>query len=332
MEHLQKHKFYVALGGVLLLYLLLYYFLVSPVEGELKVYTRKLQSAKGFITKQQQSHQTGFPSKETIAFYQSQKKVLEANLSAIHKYFESKDAILEKWFEGLTIYEGTQMPVLTEFHSHYRDRSRLLFEECNRLDYGEGSKVRVIDDSGKPVEEILPLEKSLSRISTLQAMRTKQKEFWIIQGILELAALGRLKELSFFAPIKYNYIPRREDSKDGKYDPFLYHQAEFKGKIEYSDVPFLIESLLKGRISGKNPEQPEEFMIELLKIDVDRKEVKEIETMAVPIEHDEEDVPGALRRWKEEHREELEKNLYPVTVTVRCKILDYEPTVEAKQP
>lgn len=316
MENLQKYKFYLILGIVLLAYLLAYFLMVSPQKDQLSLSMRKLEKDKSDITKKQSAG--GLPNENLIKAFQERKEALSKVYEEILGYLKKKDEPFETWFKELRRNPTTNMPEINEFHDFYYDRRNRLIKEYTE-DTASGFQIRD-DDTGKTIEEILPLEENLTGTGTNEMMKIKQKEFWIVRGMLTIFKKGKLKTLSSFSPIKL--LSKADAKKDLWCDVYAF---EFTGSIDYGDIPFLLEALLSGEAEiggepGKN------VMLEVVRLKVERRGDYRPRKVPVPIEHDEQDIQRALDEFRQSNKEKLQRDLPPIKIRCQCRILDYDST------
>lgn len=313
MDQLKKYQFYVILGVVVAVYAAVYIFVVMPQQEEIGYEMESLTGAHKKLAQEYKKKGKDITNPEIIRHYRNQKGLVQANVREMTDLLKKKDEYLEQWFEGLEISGG--LPEIRSFHRYYFDNKSTLIESYRE----DSSEFRITDENeNHSITEILPFAEDKLEISTTEMMKIKQKEFWIIRGILEIVKTSKLKTLSAFKKITTNYQMR---------DDRLYtaHLVEFEGTINYGDIPLLTEKLLMGITTTEKDKTPRQnLLIEIVGIESKRKDDYVPKEFTITIPHDVEDEKGEIEKWKREHRDELSRVLPTVKVAVKCRVLDYE--------
>ncbi len=312
---IQKNGFYLALGGILVVYIIAYLAVVSPEKEKIKKQSNTL-SGKNRQIQEYLGKQNNIPNDKIIEYYKQQRTLLEKNLADALEFFKEKDKELEKWFD--VIHEsleksGNKLPELDYFQVVYaRERNNLINSYLNKTEGLKISKSKKDDfatdaefdpkNKGKEIEAILPFV-SPREIVTNSHMRRVQKQFWLIQNFLKFAELGKMKTLN-----KYKFVNQWQD---GIEENFVTRTVEIGGNIEYGDIPFLVQSILNNK----------DFLTEITYLSVKRDTSYKPGAILVDVKWGQTE-EQALKEYNDKNPDK--GNLPLVEVTLRCDVLDYQ--------
>jgi hypothetical protein len=312
MDILQKHSFYVGLGAVLGVYFLIYVILIAPMS---KTITRESGKLSGMLNKMKEySGKPSLPNEEVVNYHEQQKSLLNENLQKVLSFYSKRDEGLEKWFPeiaGKLQKNSTTVPELDFFQAVYQSERQALINKYAdpKCPFVIAKRVDIVDPSPQgrmqEVQDILPL-KTPSKIVTESDMKTAQKEFWLLQGILEILEQSKLKVLTNLRFVREYEAPGVTGAT------FIVHAVEFSGAIDYPDVSFFVHELLNNK---KN------FMVELggVSIQRDRQHRPKVTKIVLLLGESEKD---GLERWKQQNQGK--QTFPPVFINMGLRILDYQ--------
>lgn len=309
MEILEKYKFYLILGGVLVGYLLIYMVFVTPISKNITKDLIKLESKKTavkvFCDKYRQEKR--LPTQELVQFHEEHKRKLNETLQSVLAFFSKRDKDIEKWFPEIEkAANNTSGPELSVFLEIYDQRRQELINKFVKQD-APFIIGRVLDDDSFEdtrkkffaIQDILRLPAPRD-IVTETEMKLVQKQYWILVAFLEILERGKLKVLSTYK------FTRGED----KSSQFNVHTLELVGKIDYEDVPFLLQEIFN------NPK----LMLEVTAVNVQRDKEYRPPTYVLPIPPGK-DEKQVLEEWKKSNKGK--DSFPPIFIKLGCRLLDY---------
>lgn len=312
---IQKNGFYLALGGVLVVYIISYLLFISPEQQKIKKQSNTL-SSKNKQIQEYLNKQSNLPNDKIIEYHKQQRTLLEKNLAESLEFFKEKDKELEKWFDVIneTLEKtGNKLPELDYFQVVYaREKNNLINHYLSKTEGLKISKAKKDDfasdleldpkNKGKEIEAILPFV-SPREIVTNSHMKRVQKQFWLIQNFLKFLELGKMKSLT-----KYKFVNQWQDSVD---ENFVARTIEVSGNIEYGDIPFLVEAVLNNK----------DFLTEITYLGVKRDTAYKPGAILVDVKWGQTE-EQALKEYTDKNPDK--GNLPLVEVTLRCDVLDYQ--------
>lgn len=305
---LQKNGFYVGLLAVLGVYIMGYLIFIAPMQ---KAITRETRNLQGVVGKMQEyNSKPSLPNEAVVRYHEQQKQLLSETLQKVVEFYSKRDQAIEKWFSDIEekVQKG-KVPELDFFQAVYsRQRQELLNKYADakaalRIAKRSGFALDLTpQERAQEIQDILQLVPP-NKIVTESDMKRLQKQFCLMQGILETFETGKLKQLSNFRFLK---------SKELDEASFVVHTLEFTGAMDYSDIPALTQELLNNK---------RDFMIELSAINIQRDRQYRPQEHTIELKLGESEQEG-LERWKKENAGK--ENLPLVYVHFICRILDYE--------
>jgi hypothetical protein len=321
--NLQKYQYYLGLGGVLVLYLLLYFFFVRPYGADVKKNLGGLTAQKKTID-EYNKRKDKLPNDRVIKYHQEQKEKLDKTIQDAYDFYKKKDEeYLERWFKKIEedlSKTGKKLPELYVFQPAYENEKKRLVKEYS--DKKEGLRVEKETKKGKTgdefpettkskiseIEEILPFVTAKEDIVTNPQMKTVQKQFWVIEYFLKILEKGKMRTLA-----RYKFLNDWQEGPEKKL--FDRRSIELYGQVNYEDIPGLIREILH------NPY----LMTQITKMSVERDRVYKPETIPITIPWGPEKVEEREKKATEEYfKKNPEKGRLPgVWITIQCDILDY---------
>lgn len=311
---IQKHGFYVALGGVIAIYIIAYLLFVRPDSIKIYKQSRILKGKNGQI-QQYLGRQSNLPNDKIIEYHKEQRSLLEKNLTEALNFFKEKDKELEKWFKLINEdleKKGNKLPELDYFQVVYaREKNDLINDYLSKtegLKIGKPKKDDFTSEDFDPKSKVKEIENVLPFVSpreivTNSNMKKVQKQFWLIQRFLEFCELGKMKILS-----KYKFLEQWQDSIE---EDFITRKIEITGNMEYGDIPFLIQAILDNKF----------FLIDITYLGIKRDIDYKPESIVVDVKWGQTEEQAK----KEYTTKNPDKGTLPlVEVTLRCDVLDYQ--------
>jgi len=311
---IQKHGFYIALGGVIAIYIIAYLVFVHPASEKIQKQSRNL-TAKNNQIQEYLGKKSNLPNDKIIEYHKQQRSLLEKNLTEVLSFFKEKDKELEKWFDVINEdleKKGNKLPELDYFQVVYaREKNNLInfyLGKTEGLKIGKAKKDDFVSEDFDPKSKVKEIETILPFVSpreivTNSNMKKVQKQFWLIQKFLEFAELGKMKVLS-----KYRFVNQWQDSVE---EDFITRTVEIVGNIEYGDIPLLIQAILDNKA----------FLIDVSYLSVKRDIGYKPESIVVDVKWGQTE-DQALKEYATKNPDK--GNLPLVEVTLRCDILDYQ--------
>ncbi len=306
-EIIEKHKFYVGLGGVVALYLILYMLVVSPMwNDKRKGIDRKLKRLEGSARQlgQYLDPSRNVPHQDLIDYHTRQQEKLTKDKEAILQYFSTKDGYLEQVFPEIKEAADAGKVELAYFKAVYSNEKGNLISK-----YVQGNNIQFPSSFDKSpavvVEEVLNLPDKV--IFSSKILET-QKEFQMTKGFLELLERGKLNLLEKFERKKVSPPKGQDDTSF-----FTKHEVTIQGEIDFQNVPLLVQQVLVNEF----------FLTEIKSVDVSRKDYSP-ETEVIFVKWDKRDKEERRREAQQEHESGKKKNNVAVKITLSCNILDYK--------
>lgn len=311
----RKYGFYLGLGGVVVLYIILYILLI-PAKRKYIAPLNNLIDQQTAINKFL-SPKNPLPNDELIKYHQKIQADLENYLNNVNTELIKRDIYLEQWFDDLQQnmkLQATTEPKIEEFQTVYSvKRTNLVNTYANKTEgllLGQTAGSTVDDPKNRRMKiqsEILPPEMFQNPLSNPDLIKRAQKQFWIVEKILQVAEKGKLKRLH-----SYRFLGNWEDSNTK--DFFIRRKIELIGQIEYGDIPIFIQEILN------NPY----FFTEISKISMRRDNNYRPEVVRLDVRYDQ----SEAKVLEEYLRKNPTKGRLPlVEVRVHVDILDYQEKV-----
>lgn len=314
---IRKHAFYLALAGVLVLYIVIY-FVLAPDSVKMTKTLRAMKDSHNEISRRLEKKQD-LPNDELIAYHRERGDQLRSLLETVRTELKKKDYELEQWFEDIAKDLGPeQYPAGERFRAVYaRERNKLVEYYAGK---NEGMRVGkplrewgfgVTDESKidpksrmRDIEKILPLKyQELKDVTMDLQMKRTQKDFWLIQKLLKVFDSGKLRRLS-----KYSFVNEWPNNSE---DVFFRRDIEISGQIEFGDISNLLEEVLN------NPY----FMTEIKKVSIKRDGSYRPEPIVIGVNWDQSN-EDALKKY---FRSNPSKARLPhVEISIEFSILDYQ--------
>lgn len=315
---IQKHGFYIGLGAVLLLYLGAYFIAVTPYNKKIKRSTRKLRKTRSSI-KKYLKQKDSLPNDRVIGAHQKRKdELIRARKKAL-KFFEDKDKNIERWFDSIKkeLNGPDDVPKLDFFQVVYDKETQRVIEKYADRTSDELMKIGARDDSFEAIVQtpkekqnivrgILPFVSSQD-ILTESKMREVQKQFWVIEGFLDVLEKGKLKNLKAF-----KFTSRWGNEQTKKFNKYA---IEIVGDIEYQNIALLVNNILT------NPH----FMTDIEKINVSRDNTYKPKQITVPVKWGQTE-KEALKQFMKDNKSKAKLPL--VKISTKFYIYDYNPKGE----
>ncbi|HON43792.1 MAG TPA: hypothetical protein P5543_08165 [Planctomycetota bacterium] len=254
----QKHGFYFILLGILLGYILIYFLVVGGTKNQLNSDTKKLNSISSNI-RGYKNRINDLPSQKMIQAHENHKKELTSTLNEVLDIYQQQDVPMERWFPEIRISSTSQFPQVDEFAALYdRERSaliekyidkkqglKLIAKKSSGISFGDEIDIDVKERITE-IEGILNLT-SKKEIVIPDSTKNVQKKFFIVQEVLDLLEKGKLQSLSSF-----RFINDWNEKID---ELFFKRTIEITGKIDYKNIPLLVQTILNASSSIKRSSQ-----------------------------------------------------------------------------
>jgi hypothetical protein len=311
MDMLQKHGFYVGLLAVLGVYIVAYLVLIAPMQ---KTITRETNNLKSLVGKMQgYADKPSLPNEAVVRYHEEQKQRINETLQKVLDFYSKRDQAIEKWFPEIDekLPKGSvKVPELDFFQAVYaKHRQELLNKYADNkcpLRIAKRSGFAAFElsqqERAQEIQDILQLMLP-NKIVTESDMKKLQKQFTLMQGLLEILEAGKLKNLTIF---------RFSKSREAEEISFVIHNVEVTGAMEYSDIPTLTQEILNNK---------KEFMVEIASLNIQRDRQYRPKETKIYLKLGESEAEG-LERWKKENAGKEDTPL--VFVHFICRILDYE--------
>ncbi|WP_372371252.1 hypothetical protein [Candidatus Uabimicrobium sp. HlEnr_7] len=322
MEQLKNNQFAVAIAGIIVVYIVLYMFIVSPVYTDsrqgIEILKKKLSTDQKHLDKYLKGKRSKgknkkgkkeivIPSERLIKYHTQKKEQLTKAKEKIYGIFKSKSQSLKKPFEEVKAKEqqnGAKVS-LAYFQAVYEKEVSDIIKKYA----GENEGMRIgqqkeddffdgVSDKEKQVRGILRFDGSRSIVSTTTQAEA-QKKFWIIKNTLDLMETSKVSSL------KQLLVRKQEERENSAFEEY---KVEIIANMNFENIPLLIQKIL----------QSQEMLTEITQVDMARNESYTPEDISVFIK---------IGQTKEQALEEaLQKkgiSAIPVTVKIGCKILNY---------
>lgn len=311
---IHKHGFYLALGGIVLVYIFVYLAFINPagkaIEKQSRILNGKKNQVQEYLNKKE-----GLPKEKVIQYHKQQKEKLEASLQEALNFFKEKDQAIEKWFDDIQKSldkSGSKIPELDYFHAVYaREKARLVQSYAtktqglkiikNKKDELGGDLDLDLKNKEKEVESILPLSTNREIVSNAQ-IKKAQKQFWLIQNFLDILEKGKLKTLT-----KYQFTNAGQEAGD---ELFVTRSIEIVGQMNYEDISLLLQTILNN---------PDFLVTGITYLSIKRDTTYKPEPILIDVKWGQtEEVAN------EEYMKKKPEKLPFVEITLRWDVLDYQ--------
>jgi hypothetical protein len=202
MDKLKQNAFWIGLGGVGLVLLVLIFFLVwQPLSG-IETTNQEITELKKQIEKEA-TRKPYVATKKYGAWLKAREAKDKDARDAIVGFYDTQGTGFDEYFDG-----GTTPPETALFAARYKD-------EVEKLVNAYREKHKIAPNPDKPEENVPKVDVFTADQIDESKVPVAMKEFWIIQAVFEAVnklELGGLKEISFAgratadreAPLPYN--------------------------------------------------------------------------------------------------------------------------------
>ncbi len=230
MDQLKKHAFWVAMGGLLVVALALYFLVIfagldSEIDAKTKTLEQRVKSLERYAKIPDDmlaDPEQGMPVKEQVKQFDEKLAALEEAEKAILETYRKRDGQLEALFDKVKPKKKDDPVDVAAYAAEYN-------EQLKRL---ETKELAGLFAGGKPLVEIYPPP------DTAEEVRERQKRFWMLQAIGDATKQAGGREI---VAVEFKGEAEAKE-KDAPWKLLVVH-AEVR--LPFSGVAKLVGALLK---------------------------------------------------------------------------------------